>query len=52
MLPRRNLETIGAVGANLRGVPNLSKPLYREKTVYIEPIFSNTFSPFAIMIDS
>ena len=46
MLPRRNLEAIGAVGANFRrfpsvdqsrrftGVPNLGRPLYREKTVY------------------
>ena len=46
MLPRRNLEATGVVGANLRpfslggsvgrfaGVSNLGKPLYREKTVY------------------
>ena len=46
MLPRRNLEAIGAVGERIygrfpsvdqsgrfAGVPNLSKPLYREKTV-------------------
>ena len=43
MLPRRNLETIGAVGANLRGVPNLGKPLYREKTVYIKTHFFKYF---------
>ena len=48
MLPRRNLEVIEAVGANFRpfpsvdqsarfaGVPNLGKPLYGEKTVYIK----------------
>ena len=49
MLPRRNLEAIEAVAANFRpfsfggsvkpldaGVPNLGKPLYREKTVYIK----------------
>ena len=48
MLPRRNLEAIGAVGANFRflgrfpsvdqssRVPNLGKPSYREKTVYIK----------------
>ena len=48
MLPRQNLEAIGTVGVNLRpffsvdlsghfaGVPNLGKPLYREKTVYIK----------------
>ena len=42
------MEAIGAVGANFRpfsfggsveslaGVPNLGKPLYREKTVYIK----------------
>ena len=47
MLPRRNLEAIGAVGVNLRpfsfggsvcsaGVPNLGKPLCRQKTVYIK----------------
>ena len=49
MLPRGNLEATGAVGANLRPFsfvgsvgplhwsPNLAKPLYREKTVYITP---------------
>ena len=49
VLPRRNLEATGAVGANLRPFsfvgsvrplhwsPNLAKPLYREKTVYITP---------------
>ena len=48
MLPRRNLQAIGAVGVNFRpfsavdqsarfaGVPNLGRPLYREKTVYIK----------------
>ena len=48
MLPRRNLEAIGAVGSNygrfpsvdqssrFAGVPNLGKPLYREKTIYIK----------------
>ena len=48
VLPSRNLEATGAVGANLRrfpsahpsdsfaGVPNLGKPLYMEKTVYIK----------------
>ena len=36
MLPKRNLEAIGAVGANFAGVPNLGKPLYREKTVHIK----------------
>ena len=36
------MEAIGAVGAKFRpfsfggGVPNLGKPLYREKTVYIK----------------
>ena len=47
MLPRPNLEAIGAVGANLQavsfgiqlgrlaGVLNLGKPLYNEKTIYI-----------------
>ena len=46
VLPRRNLESTGAVGAISRpfsfgdpssrfaGVPNLGKPLYRGKTVY------------------
>ena len=45
MLRRRNLKAIGAVGviygrfpsvdqcSRFAGVPNLSKPLYREKTV-------------------
>ena len=48
MLPRQNLEAIGAVGANfrpfsfggsvepLRWSANLGKPLYREKIVYIK----------------
>ena len=45
MLHRRNLEAIGAVGVNFQpfsfggsvaGVPNLGKPLHREKTVYIK----------------
>ena len=49
MLPRRYLEAIGAVGERIYGrfssvdqsgrfvlVPNLGKPLYREKTVYIK----------------
>ena len=48
MLLTRNLEAIGTVGVNLlpfslvdllghfAGVPNLGKPLYREKTVYIK----------------
>ena len=40
MLPGRNLEAIGAVGVNQSsrfvGMPNLSKPFYREKTVYIK----------------
>ena len=47
MLLMRKLEAIGTVGVNLlpfslvdllghfAGVPNLGKPLYREKTVYI-----------------
>ena len=48
MLPRQNLEANGAVGAisgrfpsvdqssRIAGVPNLGKPLQREKTVYIK----------------
>ena len=48
MLLTRNLEAIGTVGVNLlpfflvdllgrfAGVPNIGKPLYRQKTVYIK----------------